>query len=74
VERLKAVVLAEALRLEQTAALEADLKRQHDTLARVGSDESKRYRQTVWFDWIKVKAEHAYLDAHLAALKQVLGG
>lgn len=74
VERLKAVALAEAIRLEQTATLEADLKRQYDTLAKVGGDESKRYRQTVWFDWIKVKAQHAYLDAHLAALKQVLGG
>jgi hypothetical protein len=74
VERLKAVVAGEALRLEQTATLEADLKRQLDALTRVGGDESKRYRQTVWFDWIKVAAEHAYLDAHLAALKQVLGG
>jgi hypothetical protein len=74
VERLKTLAGAEAVRLEQTAALEADLKRQHDALARVGGDESKRYRQTVWFEWIKVRAEHAYLDAHLAALKQVLGG
>jgi hypothetical protein len=74
VERLKAIVEAEALRLEQTAALEADLKRQLDTLTRVGGEDSKRFRQTVWFDWIKVAAEHAYLDAHLAALKQVLGG
>jgi hypothetical protein len=74
VERLKAVIGAEAIRLEQTATLEADLKRQLDALAKVGGDESKRYRQTVWFDWIKVSAEHAYLDAHLAALRQVLGG
>jgi len=74
VERLKAMVDAEALRLEQTATLEADLKRQLDALTKVGGDESKRYRQTVWFDWIKVSAEHAYLDAHLAALRQVLGG
>ena len=74
VERLKAVAVAEAIRLEQTATLEADLKRQLDALAKVGGDESKRYRQTVWFDWIKVSAEHAYLDAHLAALRQVLGG
>jgi hypothetical protein len=73
VERLKALVEAEAIRLEQTATLEADLKRQLDTLGKVGGDESRRYRQTVWFDWIKVQAEHAYLDAHLAALKQVLG-
>jgi len=74
VDRLKAVALAESLRREQTATLEADLKRQLDALAKVGGDESKRYRQTVWFDWIKVSAEHAYLDAHLAALRQVLGG
>lgn len=74
VERLKAVVDSEAVRLEQTATLEADLKRQLDALDRVGGDESKRYRQTVWFDWIKIRAEHAYLEAHLAALKQVLGG
>jgi hypothetical protein len=74
VARLQAVAEAEAVRLDQTATLEADLKRQLDALGKVGGDESKRYRQTVWFDWIKVAAEHAYLGAHVAALKQVLGG
>jgi len=71
---LRAVVDAEALRLEQTAALQADLERQLETLDRVKGDESRRYRQTVWFEWIKVQAQHAYLEAHVAALRQVLGG
>ena len=73
VARLQAVAEAEAVRLGQTATLEADLKRQLDALTRVGGDESKRYRQTVWFDWIKAKAELAYLKTHAESLRQALG-
>ncbi|MBS1124696.1 MAG: hypothetical protein H6Q90_6924, partial [Deltaproteobacteria bacterium] len=36
-------------------------------------DDSRRYRQTVWFDWIKIRAERAFHEAHAAALKQVIG-
>jgi hypothetical protein len=28
----------------------------------------------VWFDYVKAKADQAYLTAHLAALKEVAGG
>ena len=69
----RALVEATARRAADTATLEADLARQLETLARVGGDDSKRYRQIVWFDWIKVRAEHAYHEAHLAALQQVAG-
>jgi hypothetical protein len=72
-DRLLAVVDAETKRADETAALEADLDRQLDTLSKLGGDESKRYRQTVWFEWIKIRAEHAYLIAHLRALHDVLG-
>jgi len=68
-----ALIETTAQRAADTAALEADLARQVETLSRVGGDDSKRYRQIVWFDWIKVRAEHAYHAAHLAALKQVAG-
>jgi len=27
----------------------------------------------VWFEWIKIRAEKAYLDAHLKALREVMG-
>lgn len=74
VDRLRSLAEVEASRSEQTAALVAELDRQMEALGRVGGEESKKYRQTVWFDWIKAKAEHAYVAAHLAALREVLGG
>ncbi len=73
-ERLRVVVETETKREQETAALEADLQRQLDALTRLGGEESKRYRQTVWFELIKIRAEHAYLSAHLRALREVLGG
>lgn len=72
-ERLQAVAAVEAKRAAETAALEGDLQRQLDTLAKVGGEDSRRYRQTVWFDLVKVKAEHVYLVAHLESIKAVLG-
>lgn len=72
-DRLRAVLDAEARRETETEALEADLHRQLETLTRLGGEDSKRYRQTVWFEWTKVRAEHAYLTAHVRALREVLG-
>jgi hypothetical protein len=73
VDRLKSLVDVETGRAEQTAALVAELDRQMQALGNLGGDDSKKYRQTVWFDWVKAKAEHAYVTAHLAALREVLG-
>jgi hypothetical protein len=69
------VALAQAAtkRAADTATLEADLKRQLAALDRVGGDDSRRYRLTVWFDWIKAGAEHAYHEALAGALDQVVG-
>jgi hypothetical protein len=72
-EATAALIEATTQRAADTAALEADLSRQVETLSRVGGDDGKRYRQVIWFDLIKVRAEHAYHEAHLAALKQVAG-
>jgi hypothetical protein len=72
-EATGALVEATARRAEDTAALEADLTRQMETLNRVGGEDSRRFRQVVWFDLVKVRAERAYHEAHLAALKQVAG-
>jgi hypothetical protein len=73
VDRLKSLVEVERGRAEQTAALVGDLDRQMQALGNVVGEDSKKYRQTIWFDWIKAKAEHAYVAAHLAALQEVLG-
>jgi hypothetical protein len=70
-EATAALLDATSRRAQDTDALEADLSRQLDTLARVGGEDSKRFRQVVWFDLIKARAERAYHEAHLAALQQV---
>ncbi len=71
-----ATALAEgaARRAEETATLEADLERTVEALEKVSGDETRRYRQTVWFDLVKMRAEHAYHAAHAAALAQVVAG
>jgi hypothetical protein len=73
-ERLALLIATQEKREEETAALEADLEKQIKMLDRLGGEDSKRYRQTVWFEWIKIKAEHAYFEAHLKALRDVMGG
>jgi hypothetical protein len=73
-DRVLALIETQAHRAEEVAALEADLAKQIQTLDKLGGEDSKRYRQTVWFEWIKIKAEEAYLVAHLRALREVMGG
>jgi len=72
-DRLRSLVEAATRRAQETATLEADLARQIEVLNRVGGDDSRRYRQIVWFDLVKIRAERAFHDAHATALKQVLG-
>ena len=72
-DRLQALVETANRRAGETATLEADLQKQLDVMNRVGGDDSRRYRQIIWFDLIKVRAERAYHEAHAAALKQVVG-
>jgi hypothetical protein len=70
--RLKTLLDDATKRAQETATLEQDLERQIAALDRLGSEEAKRYRQVVWFDWIKTRGERAYHEAYVAALKQVL--
>jgi len=72
-DRVQALIETEARRIEEVAALEADLAKQLKALDRLGGEDTRRYRQTVWFEWVEIKAELAYLEAHVAALRQVLG-
>lgn len=63
----------EARRMAQVSALVTDLGQQLDSLSKLGGDDTKRFRQTIWFDWIEAKADLAYLQAYVAALGEVLG-
>jgi hypothetical protein len=73
IEQLRATLEVENQRATQVAALVGDLQQQLDALAKIDGDDSKRFRQTVWFDWIKAKAELAYLETHAASLQKALG-
>jgi len=73
VTHLKSLIETENARAEETAALMKDLETQMANLDRVGGDENRRARATVWFEWAKVKADHAYLVTHVASLRQVIG-
>lgn len=73
IEQLRATLEVETKRATQVQALVTDLQQQLDALAKIESDDSKRFRQTVWFDWVKAKAELAYLETHAASLRQALG-
>jgi hypothetical protein len=73
-DQIRAVLDVDNKRLQQVTALVADLDQQLQALTQIGGDDSKRFRQTIWFDAIKAKAELAYLQAHVAALNQLLGG
>ena len=74
VAQLRALVDIETKRAAETNALVEDLRGQLDQLGKLGGDEARRYRQTMWFELIKAQAEAAYLTAHLESLHQVLGG
>lgn len=74
VDRLHETIEIETKRAKETEALVKELERQLDALNRIGGEESKRYRQTVWFEWVKAKAQHAYLSTHVVTIQEVLGG
>jgi len=71
--RLRATLEIEVKRAEETGVLVDDLEKQLAALKRIGGGESRRYRQTVWFDWVKMKAEHEYYAAHVQSLREILG-
>jgi hypothetical protein len=72
-DRVKQLYEVAQKRVAETSALEQDLVKQIAVLDRIGGDDSRRYRQIVWFDLIKIRAERSYHEAHAAALQQVMG-
>jgi hypothetical protein len=70
---VRALYESEVQRAKESGALAAELERQLDALRRIGGDDGRRFRQTVWFEWVEAAAEHAYLEAHAASLGEVLG-
>jgi hypothetical protein len=73
VARMRALLAIEEKREQETGVLAADLAQQLEALKAIAGGDSRRFRQTVWFEWVKASAEHAYYEAHVASLREVLG-
>lgn len=73
VDQLRARMDIEARRLAQVKLLVTDLDQQLGSLAKLGGEASKHYRETLWFDWVQAKADLAYLQAYVGALGEVIG-
>lgn len=72
--QLRLLARQEKERAEQTAVLVDDLERQLAELKEVGGDTGRRYREMVWFELVKIKAEHEYHKAYAAGLAELAGG
>lgn len=71
--QLRLLAEQEKARAEQTAVLVEDLERQLAELKDVGGDTGRRYREMVWFELVKIKAEHEYHRAYAAGLADLAG-
>lgn len=71
--QLRMLAQQEKLRAEQTAVLVEDLEKQLAELKDVGGDTGRRYREMVWFELVKIKAEHEYHVAYAAGLAELAG-
>ena len=72
-QHFHAIETAEAERLRETDILLEDLEQRLQSVRGVGDERAQSYEDYVWFDYIKIKAEHAYLVAHLQDLSVVAG-
>ncbi len=73
VDQLRTTIEIETKRAKETQALVSELERQLEALGRIGGEETKRYKQTVWFELVKSKAQLAYLTTHVESIHEVLG-
>ena len=68
-----AIQIAETKRLRETEILLEDLEQRLESVRGVADQKVQSYEDYVWFDYVKIKAEHAYLVAHLKDLATVAG-
>lgn len=70
--RLRAVLEAQTRRGQDTRVLLADLESRYKAVETVAGDSVRAYRDYLWFDLIRLRAEDAYLRAQLEELDVLL--
>jgi len=69
----RAIEDSEQQRLRESAALLADLETRWQSVESMEGPRAQAFRDYLWFDLIRTRAEVAYLRAHLAELKSYRG-
>ncbi|MCU1277160.1 MAG: hypothetical protein JWM53_706, partial [bacterium] len=72
--RLKALLAGERRRLGEVRVLLADVEGRIHAIEAIESDKLRRFRESMWFDWVKLKAEQEFLRVHVAELTTTIGG
>ena len=72
--RLKALLAGERRRLDEVRVLLADVEGRIHSIESIESDKLRRFRESMWFDWVKLKAEQEFLRVHTAELTTTIGG
>jgi hypothetical protein len=72
-ERLRATFHGEKRRLEESKVLLADLEGRLKTIEAIESEKLRRVHDAMWFDWVRLKADHEFLRVHVAELSATLG-
>ena len=72
--RLKALLAGERRRLGEVRVLLADVEGRIHSIESIENDKLRRFRESMWFDWVKLKAEHEFLRVHTTELTTTIGG
>jgi hypothetical protein len=72
--RLRALHAGEKKRLAEVRTLIADVEGRIHAIEGLESDKLRRFREAMWFDWVKLKAEQEFLRVHTTELQATLGG
>jgi hypothetical protein len=72
VQRLRATRDAESARLREVRILLVDMEARMRDIAGIGGDRARSYGDALWFDLVRTRAEHAYLEEHVRELAVLL--
>jgi len=73
-QRLRALRSSERARLAEVETLDKELEERAHTMESMTGERAKAYSRTLWFDQVRVRAERAYLVAHVRELDAALAG
>ncbi len=72
VQKLRATRDAQAQRLRESAMVVADFEQRWTTLSSLENEKAGGVAEAIWFDLVRARAEHAYLEANVGELTAVL--